>query len=120
MTNFDGDVLEAAAREREVVLTTYGRTTGKAHQTTIWIWGDGGRLFITSGQGLSRDWPRNLLAKNRAVLRIDGLELPVQARHLTDPAEARAVLPLAEPKYGRTPSGAAEQATFELLPLTQP
>jgi deazaflavin-dependent oxidoreductase (nitroreductase family) len=118
MTKFDANVLEAATREREIVLTTTGRKTGTPHHTTMWIFGDGERLFITSSKGLSRDWPRNLIARNRAILRLDGLELPVEARHVTDPTEARAVLGFVDGKYGRVPAGPAEEATFELLPLT--
>jgi deazaflavin-dependent oxidoreductase (nitroreductase family) len=123
MSGFSAELLEAAAREREVELTTYGRKTGNPHQVTIWIWGDDQRLFITSGQGLVRDWPQNLLATGRAVLRIGDLKVPVAARHLADPAEARSLRRLITRKYGVTVSGSdgepptpAEQATFELLP----
>jgi deazaflavin-dependent oxidoreductase (nitroreductase family) len=123
---FSAEILEAAAREREVELTTYGRKTGNPHHVTIWIWGDDQRLFITSGQGLGRDWPQNLLATGRAVLHVGSFELPVTSRHLADPAEARSLHPLLTRKYGVTVSGSdgqpptpAEQATFELLPASQ-
>ena len=58
---------EAASHQREVSLTTIGRRTGKPHQVTIWIATDGERLFIRSGQGMKRDWPKNLLARGEAT-----------------------------------------------------
>jgi hypothetical protein len=123
-SEFSPRVLEAAAREREVELTTYGRRTGSPHRTVIWISGDGRRLFVRSGGGLGRDWPRNLLAQDRAVLHVGGLDVPVRAMHVADPAAARSVTELVIRKYGpsvqRSPENdpltPGEQATFELLP----
>ena len=124
MNGFSEQVLIAAAQEREVELTTYGRRSGRPHRTTIWVWGDGRRLFIRSGGGMGRDWPQNLLAHGRAVLHLGDLEVPVVPRHVTDLAEARSLHPLAAGKYGTAAAGSigsgpatpAEQATFELLP----
>jgi hypothetical protein len=123
-SEFSPQVLEAAAREREVELTTYGRRTGNPHRTVIWISGDGRRLFVRSGGGLGRDWPRNLLARDRAVLHVGGLDVPVRASHVADPDAARSVTELVIRKYGpsvqRSPENSlpspGEQATFELLP----
>ncbi|TMC02915.1 MAG: DUF385 domain-containing protein [Chloroflexi bacterium] len=123
MASFSPQFLDAAAREREVELTTYGRRTGNAHRTVLWVWGDGQRVFARSGAGLGRDWPRNLLARPEGVLHVGGHDVPVQARHL-DTAEARSVGPLINQKYGAfpeppapgSPPTAAEQATFELTP----
>ncbi len=125
MSGFSDEVLQAAASRREVELITYGRKTGQAHRTIIWVWGDGRRLFIRSGGGLGRDWPRNLLAHRRAVLHLGDVEVPVVPRHVTDLTEARSLHPLVQQKYGSAASSSigsgdaptpAEQATFELFP----
>jgi hypothetical protein len=85
------DLARAAAVVHEVDLTTYGRETGRPSRRTIWITTDAlGRMHIRSGQGLSRDWPRNLLANPRAVLHINGRDIAVGARHVTDRTELRA------------------------------
>jgi deazaflavin-dependent oxidoreductase (nitroreductase family) len=123
VAGFSPDLIDAAAREREVELTTYGRRTGSPHRTVLWLSGDGRRLFIRSGGGPGRDWTRNVLARPEAVLHVGGRDVPVSLRHL-DPSEARSVTDLVIAKYGaavqQPPPGApptpAEQATFELLP----
>jgi hypothetical protein len=126
MSEFSEQVLQAAGREREVELTTYGRKTGRPHRTIIWVWGDGRRIFIRSGGGLGRDWPQNLIARGRAVLHVGGFDVPVVPRHVTDLNEVRSLHPLAVGKYrsgaessiGTDAPTPAEQATFELLPDT--
>jgi deazaflavin-dependent oxidoreductase (nitroreductase family) len=121
VAGFAPHVLAAAATEREIELTTYGRRTGSAHRKVLWLSTDGTRLFVRSGGGPGRDWPRNLLARPEGVLHVGGHDVPVGARHL-DPAEARSVTELVIRKYGdavqRAPEGSpptpAERATFEL------
>ena len=124
MAAFSRDVFEAAAGEREVLLTTRGRKTGKAHRVVLWIASDGKRVYIRSGAGMNRDWAQNLVAAGAGELAMAGRKLKVQPRHLTEPAEARGVSALYRTKYGgqvkqSDPSEAptpAETATFELLP----
>jgi hypothetical protein len=124
MTN-PNSVVEAAEAAREVDLTTFGRSTGRASRRTIWITTDSaGRLFIRSGQGPGRDWPRNLLANQRAVLHIGERDVPMRSRHVVDRAELLASRDAVKRKYGRElpssndgePLTPPEQATFELIP----
>ena len=85
------ELARAAAVVREVDPTTFGRETGRPSGRNIWITTDAlDRIHIRSGQGLSRDWPRNLLANPRAVLHINGKDIAVRARHVTNRAELRA------------------------------
>jgi deazaflavin-dependent oxidoreductase (nitroreductase family) len=124
MTIFSADAMDRIARVKEVVLTTYGRTTGKPTRVTIWVATDGQRVFIRSGQGFKRHWPKNLQKQPEGALRVGGLEVPFTSRIVSDPDEARRVSGLYRPKYGVavTPSKPGqpltpgEQATFELLP----
>ena len=124
MAGFDQATIDTALREREVELTTWGRKTGKPSRVIIWIWGDGQRLYIRSGGGMGRDWPRNLEASGKGILHLAGQDIPVRARHVTDATEARAGAAMVNRKYAtaNTPSAEgealtpAEQATFELTP----
>jgi hypothetical protein len=124
MAEFEQTLLDAAARQREVELTTWGRVSGRPARVTIWIWGDGRHLYIRSGAGMRRDWPRNLLARGQGILNLGGRDIPVRARHVVDPAEARAGVSWINRKYDASlepspegdPLTPAEQATFELTP----
>jgi deazaflavin-dependent oxidoreductase (nitroreductase family) len=126
MESFSADLLEAAKREREVKLTTFGRKSGNPHQVTIWITTDGKHLYIRSGQGLRRNWPQNLVARSEGLLYVGTTEVKVKPRLATDPVEARAVSELYRRKYGpfvkasrpNQPLTPGEQATFELLPAS--
>jgi deazaflavin-dependent oxidoreductase (nitroreductase family) len=121
---FDPAILEAAAREKEVELTTFGRKTGNASRRIIWISVLGQRIYIRSGLGMTRDWPKNLQANGRAILHIDGKDVPVRARHVSDPEEARAMHAPVKQKYNaqrpaskaNEPLMPSEQAVFELEP----
>ena len=122
---FERDVVDAAAREKEVNLTTYGRKTGKPVRVTIWISTDGEHLYVRSGRGMTRDWPQNLVARGEAILELGGRKIKVKPRRVTDPSEARATSELLVKKYGYTvkpskpdePLTPGEQATFGLLPI---
>lgn len=126
MAGFDQAIISKALSEREVELTTWGRKTGRPSRVIIWIWGDGQRLYIRSGRGMGRDWPRNLEARGRGILHLAGQDIPVRARHVSDVAEARAGAAMVNRKYQTehkpSPEGEpltpAEQATFELTPDT--
>ena len=121
---FDSETYEAATRTKEVELTTFGRKTGKPSRRIIWITATEGRIYVRSGLGMTRDWPKNLVANGRGVLHIDGKDVPVRARHVTDPEEARAMHAPVKAKYnaerpmssGDASPTPAEQAVFELTP----
>jgi deazaflavin-dependent oxidoreductase (nitroreductase family) len=121
---FEASLLEKAATEKEVELTTFGRKTGAPSRRIIWITVLDGRIYIRSGLGLTRDWPKNLVANGRAVLHVGGKDVAVRARHVTDPAEARAMHAPVKQKYdaersmsqGDEPLTPSEQAVFELVP----
>lgn len=124
MSSLSQEVIDAAAREREATLTTYGRKSGRPHDVTIWLTTDGKRLYIRSGQGLGRQWPQNLLARGEGVLRVGKEAVKVKPRLVTDPVEARASSHLYMRKYGSSvkasradqPLTPGEQASFELFP----
>jgi len=121
---FDRAIYASAEREKEVEFTTFGRRTGKASRRIIWITALDGKLYIRSGLGLTRDWPKNLVANGRGVLHLAGQDIPVRARHVTEPAEARSMHAPVKQKYdaartsssGDEPLTPSEQAVFELLP----
>ncbi len=124
MSSFEQPVIDAAREQREVELTTWGRKSGNPSRKILWIFVEDDRIFIRSGGGLQRDWPQNFLSRGRGILHIDGRDIPVTGRHVTDHELARSVSASAARKYqtnvqrssGDEPLTPGESATFELLP----
>jgi hypothetical protein len=124
MESFDDKVLAQAAEQREVEFTTFGRRSGNPHRKILWLATDGRRLFIRSGKGLVRDWPKNLLEGGTGILHLECHDVPVRGRHVEDPAMARQVSADYRRKYGDSiqpsapdePLTLGEQSTFELVP----
>jgi hypothetical protein len=67
---------------------------------TIFVVSDGHRLFIVSGQGMTRQWPQNFAARGDGVLQLGDLDVHVKSRHVIDPGETRLISELYESKYG--------------------
>jgi hypothetical protein len=126
MAQFPQHVLESIRNEREVGLTTYGRKTGKPTTVTVWVVTDGNKVYIRSGQGMRRHWPKNLQERPQGVMQLGGEVVRFRSRHIVDPTEARHSSKLYGPKYGPSspvkpsndgdPLTLGEQAVFELLP----
>jgi deazaflavin-dependent oxidoreductase (nitroreductase family) len=123
MAAYSPELLDLLRNEREIELTTYGRKTGKPATVTIWVTPDEeGRVYIRSGYGMGRDWPQNLAAHGRGLMRVAGQDVAVHARHLADMAEARRASAAVKRKYGDAvqvaegddPPTVGEQASFEL------
>jgi deazaflavin-dependent oxidoreductase (nitroreductase family) len=124
MPAFEPAILDAARREPEVELTTFGRKSGKPSRRIIWIFPDGERIFIRSGDGFTRDWPKNLRANGKAILHIAGRDVPVNGKHVS-PEVGRHVAEVAYAKYHHDtlppapegePQTPGELTSFELFP----
>lgn len=124
LRTFDPAVIDAVQREREVELTTWGRTSGRPSRKILWAYTDGTTIFVRSGGGLVRDWTRNALARGAGILHAGGYDVPVRIQYVADLAQARAAGELARAKYGATIRVTAgdeaptpgETATFALTP----
>ncbi len=126
MAGFSQEILAAAQGEHEIEFETFGRVTGASSKVIIWITRMDDSLFIRSGGGMSRDWPRNLQHHGHGVLHLSGHSIPVAARHVEDIAEAKRITRAVQGKYAAGADGhdqpedappvPAELATFELLP----
>ncbi|HUX88597.1 MAG TPA: nitroreductase/quinone reductase family protein [Chloroflexota bacterium] len=124
MSDSESAVRAEVARTREIDLTVFGRKSGRPIRVTLWIWGDEQHMYVRAGGGLRQDWPRNLLANPRAILHLNGRDIPVQGHRVTEPSIARAGASLIKQKYGADVAASAEgeplipaeEATFELVP----
>lgn len=90
--------LERVANRQTLLLTHYGRKTGKAYNVTIWFIVAGGQVFIATANK-NRQWVRNVQNTPRVKLTIAGETFDANARFITDRTEHERVLGLVHRKY---------------------
>lgn len=90
--------LQRVAGNRTLVLTHYGRKSGKPYRVTIWFLAHGDKIYLSTAN-VQRQWVRNVQKTPRVKLSIAGANFEGEARFLTDPAERRQVLAMVFRKY---------------------
>jgi len=90
--------LKRVARRQTVVLTHYGRKTGKPYQVTIWFVLDADRLYIGTAN-MNRQWVRNVQKTPQVRLFIDGEKFEGTARFLTARGEHEHAMAAIRRKY---------------------
>jgi deazaflavin-dependent oxidoreductase (nitroreductase family) len=63
-----------------LILSTYGRKTGKVHHTPVEYFQHQGRVYVMSGFGSKPDWFKNILADPHITLQINKKILHATAR----------------------------------------
>lgn len=94
-----GDWLEPLAEVENCYFTTTGRRSGDPHEIEIWFGALEGVLYLISGNGVTADWYRNLVADPSVTVRIDDEIHAGEARVVSDPAERERVGDLMGAKY---------------------
>jgi deazaflavin-dependent oxidoreductase (nitroreductase family) len=88
-------------RTKTVVITHYGRKSGKAYQVRIWFLVDGDDVFLCT-MNMERQWTQNVRANPKVTLRFDGAGddvLEGEVSVVSDPAEMKRVVGLMKKKY---------------------
>jgi deazaflavin-dependent oxidoreductase (nitroreductase family) len=86
------------ARKQTVVLTHYGRKTGKAYNVTIWFVIDDPKLYIGTAN-VNRQWVRNVQKTPTIRLSIGGQTFEGNARFLTNREEHERAMAAIRRKY---------------------
>ena len=86
------------AHRQTLVLTHYGRKTGKPYNVTIWFIVNGERIFLATANQ-NRQWVRNVQKTPRVKLTVAGETFDADAKFIKDPAEHDRVLGLVRQKY---------------------
>jgi len=78
--------LKRLAGKSTLILTHYGRKSGKPYDVKIWFVVDGERVIIGTAN-VERQWVRNVQKNPRIKLSVGGENFDAEARFLADPAE---------------------------------
>jgi deazaflavin-dependent oxidoreductase (nitroreductase family) len=83
---------------KTLVLTHYGRKTGKPHEVTIWFAIDHDKLFVGTAN-VNRQWVRNVQNTPEVKLRISTEDFQGTARFLSDRTEHEHAMVAIRRKY---------------------
>jgi deazaflavin-dependent oxidoreductase (nitroreductase family) len=81
-----------------LVLTHYGRKSGKPYDVVIWFVVEGDRMFLGTANK-SRNWVRNVMAKPNVVIKAGSENFIASVREITDPSLRDHVMSLVQSKY---------------------
>ena len=90
--------LKRLAGKPTLILTHYGRKSGKPYEVKIWFVVDGDKVFIGTAN-VEHQWVRNVQKNPRIKLSVGGEKFEAQARFLDNPAERDRALAAAGRKY---------------------
>jgi len=90
--------LKRLAGRSTLILTHYGRKSGKPYEVKIWFVVEGNRAFIGTAN-VQRQWVQNVQKNPRIKLSVGGEEFEAEARFLVDPAERDRALAAMGRKY---------------------
>ena len=90
--------LKRIAGRSTLILTHYGRRSGKPHEVKIWFVVDGDKVFIGTAD-VRHQWVKNVQRNPRIKLSVGGEKFEAEARFLGDPAERDLALSAIGRKY---------------------
>jgi len=90
--------LKRLAGKSTLILTHYGRKSGKPYEVKIWFVVDGDKVFIGTAN-VQRQWVRNVQKDPRIKLSVGGENFEAEVRFLVDPAERDRALAAVGRKY---------------------
>jgi deazaflavin-dependent oxidoreductase (nitroreductase family) len=90
--------LKRAAGKRTLILTHYGRKSGKPYDVTIWFALVGDKLYIGTAN-VNRQWVRNVQKTPRIRLAVGGEKFEGEAHFLAAPADRERGMAAIRRKY---------------------
>ena len=90
--------LKRIAGRSTLILTHYGRKSGKPHEVKIWFVVDGDKVFIGTAD-VRHQWVKNVQKNPRIKFSVGGEKFEAEARFLDDAAERDRALAAAGRKY---------------------
>jgi deazaflavin-dependent oxidoreductase (nitroreductase family) len=81
-----------------IVLTHYGRKSGKPYDVTIWFVVEGDRMFLGTANK-TRNWVRNIMVKTSVVIKAGGENFIATVSEIADASVHDHVLDLVQRKY---------------------
>ena len=93
--------LAEVAAQKNILLTTWGRKTGKLHTVELWFALNQNKIYL-SHEGKETDWMKNIRKNGQVSFEIEGRKFKGRAYSLKEPRELwTAKVALYEKYYGK-------------------
>jgi hypothetical protein len=96
-----GDFHQKLCRANEITLSVKGRKSGKYIPRLVWFVHEGNVLYLLPNRGSDTQWYKNLLAGSILKISVNGLEVSVRGKPITDRKGVDDVMERFQSKYGQ-------------------
>ncbi|MFT3924201.1 MAG: nitroreductase family deazaflavin-dependent oxidoreductase [Myxococcales bacterium] len=90
--------LARVSKKQTLLLTHFGRKTGKPYRVRIWFTVDGDQVNLQT-MNMKRQWIKNVQARPKVSLQIGGETFEGEVRQVTEQGEMAQVVKLMKRKY---------------------
>jgi hypothetical protein len=94
------DLHQRLNRVSEIRLSVKGRKSGRDIPRPVWFVHEGNTLYLLPVQGSDTNWYRNLLVDPTLKISVNGIEIPVTGKPITDSNRVDDIVRKFKSKYG--------------------
>jgi hypothetical protein len=94
------DLYQRLDRAYEIRLSVKGRKSGRDIPRPIWFVHEGNTLYLLPVQGSDTNWYKNLLVDPALKISVNGIEMPVRGKPITDRNSVDDIVRKFKSKYG--------------------
>ncbi len=94
------DLNQRLNRVSEIRLSVKGRKSGRDIPRPVWFVHEGNTLYLLPVQGSDTNWYKNLLVEPTLKISVNGVEMPVRGKPITDRNSVDDIVRKFKSKYG--------------------
>ena len=94
------DLYKRLDRVSEIRLSVKGRKSGRDIPRQVWFVHEGKTLYLLPVQGYDTNWYKNLLVDPTLKISVNGMEIPVRGKPITDKNNVDVIVRKFKSKYG--------------------
>ena len=94
------DLYKRLDRVNEIRLSVKGRKSGRDIPRPVWFVHEGNTLYLLPVQGSDTNWYKNLLVDPTLKISVNGIEIPVKGKPITDRKRVDDIVRKFKSKYG--------------------
>jgi hypothetical protein len=96
-----GDFHQKLSKVNEITLSVKGRKSGKYIPRLVWFVHEGNVLYLLPNRGSGTQWYKNLIAGSILKISLNGFEVSVRGKSITDRKGVGDVMDRFQFKYGQ-------------------